>query len=222
MFKIKICGLTRAIDVRAAVEAGADAIGLNFYGKSQRAVTLEQAKELAAYCPAGVAKVGVFVNMAAADIRRIASQVPLDAVQLHGDESPEIMRELSGLAVIRAIRPAADEWSKWREQIGAFCANGKLAGVLVDAPSLSAFGGTGQTADWQAVAEHGDAWRELPLVLAGGLKPENVAAAIRAVRPQAVDTASGVESSSGIKDAPLIRAFVANAREAFHQLGSRL
>jgi len=214
-FRVKICGLTRPEDARAAAEAGADAIGLNFYSGSPRCITPEQARAVAAVLPAGVARVGVFVNTLAAEMERIARETPLDYIQLHGDEPPELLAELS-LPVLRAFRLREDDWNPIRAYLARCHQLGRRpAGVLVDAFAPGAYGGTGKTVDWAAVAAGREALDGLPLILAGGLTPENVAAAITAARPDGVDTASGVESSPGVKDAYQVRAFVSAATAAW-------
>ena len=216
MFRIKICGITNVEDARAAVEAGADAIGLNFFRGSPRYVALDRAREIVAVLPPGVAKVGVFVNMPAADLRAVSRNLGLDYVQLHGDEPPEYMTELSGLPVLRAFRLGADGLttvSLHLSRYGTFQAT--FAGVLLDTFRAGQYGGTGHSFDWQRAADYMRLPHAPPLVLAGGLTDENVAAAIAEVRPVAVDTASGVEASPGHKDVARMMRFVAAARAAF-------
>ncbi len=215
MFRVKICGITSAADARAASEAGADAIGINFFSGSPRCCTLAQAREVAGAAQAGVCRVGVFVNASLDEIRRAAAEVPLDVVQLHGDETPEIIRDLRPLPVMRVFRlqSGAEPLSRYLDACHRLQAWPRMA--LVDAMSAAEYGGTGKTLDWPLLAAQRKAWRGLPLVLAGGLKPENVAEAIAAVRPWAVDVASGVEESPGRKSVSLVRQFVAAAREAF-------
>lgn len=215
MFRVKICGVTRPEDVELVLRAGGDAIGLNFYPASKRHVSVEQAATLASR--AGDAwKVGVFVNARADEIREIAAKVGLTAVQLHGDEPPEMVAELADLCVIKAFRwQGGSEIDHFLEQCQA--SENMPRAVLVDAHRPGEYGGTGDTADWKEVAQ----WRQtlsIPLILAGGLTGHNVAAAIAAVAPDAVDTASGVESAPGGKDAEKVEAFVKAAAEA---LGSQ-
>lgn len=213
LFRIKICGVTRPEDAVAIAEAGADAIGLNFYPASPRFVADDRAAEIIAALPAHVAKVGVFVNADAAAIREKAERLGLDWVQLHGDEPPEFAAELPGLAVIRAVR--------LQDQLSGVLPNtrGKLIrlphAVLIDAFSASAYGGTGTTVAWEAIPAARRQLAILPVILAGGLTPENVAEAIRIAQPDAVDVASGVESSPGVKDPAKVRDFVAASRESF-------
>jgi phosphoribosylanthranilate isomerase len=216
-FRVKICGLTSVADAAIASAHGADAIGLNFYPKSKRFVTLEAAPAISAARASGVCAVGVFVNQSVEEILAAARSARLDWIQLHGDESPQMLRQVKTEAsrpIMRALR--------W-DQDGAQAVESYLMqcesldclpdALLLDSYQAGEFGGTGHVADWAAIAR----WRsnskwKIPLVLAGGLKPENVAAAIRAVRPDAVDTASGVERSPREKDPELVRRFVAEAR----------
>lgn len=215
MFRIKICGVTRVEDARLIAAAGADAIGLNFYAGSPRCVAVATARAIAAALPPEVAKVGVFVNAAVETIRATVEQVGLDIVQLHGDEPPELIAELAPLPVVRAWRAQADRWDALREYLDACRRSGALpAALLVDAHQSGAYGGTGSQVDWAELAARGALFAGLPLILAGGLRPDNVAAAIRAVQPWGIDTASGVEASPGAKDPALVQEFVTNARQA--------
>jgi phosphoribosylanthranilate isomerase len=226
IFRIKICGITRVQDAIDAVEAGADAIGLNFYAPSPRAVTPAAAVVIAKVVPASVQRVGVFVNASLDEIRSVLQQVPLDHVQLHGDEAPEMVQELAPVSCLRAFRLRGDA-AQWEREIagiqayGAACASGgnPLEAVLLDAHAPGQFGGTGVMLDWTALAERRTEFGPLPVVLAGGLRPENVAQAILQVQPAGVDTASGVESAPGIKERHRVFEFVASARKAFSERG---
>jgi phosphoribosylanthranilate isomerase len=219
-FSIKICGITRPEDAVAAAEAGADAIGLNFYPKSPRCVSLEQARAIVDVLPAGVAKVGVFVNATSCSVSATAHRLGLDLVQLHGDESPEYLAELGGLEVVRAFRCGPDGLTAVHTYLGRCQKIGWMPRmVLCDAYQQDAYGGTGKVVDWEAVANYNGAAGLPALVLAGGLTPENVGEAIRIVRPAGVDTASGVELQPGVKDPDRTRRFVEAAREAFASLG---
>jgi phosphoribosylanthranilate isomerase len=216
MFQIKICGVTRPEDAVVASEAGADAIGLNFFDKSPRFVDDARAAEIIAALPASVAKVGVFVNAGVVEIRRKVEQLGLDWVQLHGDEPPQLVMMLGGLPVLRAIR--LKERSQkimplLRPPMVDFIR--MPTALLIDAYSPSAYGGTGETVAWDEIPRIRKEVVGLPVVLAGGLTAENVAEAIRVSGANAVDTASGVEASPGIKDHDKIRAFVAAAKQAF-------
>jgi phosphoribosylanthranilate isomerase len=215
-FKIKICGITNAQDAQTAIAQGADAIGLNFYARSLRNVTVSQATSIRNHLDqiantASRTIVGVFVNSSAADVNQIAREVPLDMIQLHGDESTDIMSQLETTMIIRAIRCGQRSSSEIREEISAWASAGASA-VLLDAASGANYGGTGETLDWGPVA---DIQSEIPIVLAGGLTPQNVAEAIRITGPAAVDVATGVESFPGKKDAGLIGQFVTEAQKAF-------
>lgn len=233
LFHVKICGVTSPGDARLVATAGADAVGLNFVAGSPRHLEVAAARAVAEATPRGVLKVGVFAGAPAADIRRVASAVGLDAIQLHGHlfaagnervvDDPELCAALVGLPVIRAVRleeggAAGDPLAGARRWIALAAAAGAApAMALVDAamPAGTAagrLGGTGARADWAAVAAV--AALPVPLALAGGLTPENVRAAITGSGCRAVDTASGVESAPGVKDPGLVRAFVAAARGA--------
>ena len=198
MFHVKICGITRTEDARAAAAAGADAIGLNFYAGSQRCVSRQQAGEIVAQLPAGVLPVGLFVNADAHDVCRLFDELKLGLIQLHGDEPPEYLAQLGTRPVMRAFRLGAEDWQPIVEYLDRCRRLGCLPRmVLIDAFQPGQYGGTGQTADWSLLADWRTRLGDLPLVLAGGLTPENVVAAIEAVHPIAVDTASGVEVSPG-------------------------
>lgn len=206
MVHVKICGITSAGDAQAAIEAGANLIGFNFYAKSPRLISEGQAAEIRSKLPKKVKAVGIFVNWLPADVITLRSSVKLDAVQLHGDESPETVAEIAPVVpVIKAFRvepefpiTALDEYSR------AFA-------FLFDAAHTGQYGGTGRATDWDvarlAALKH-------RIILAGGLKVENVAAAVRIVRPYGIDVASGVESSPGKKDHDLLREFIKEVRRA--------
>jgi phosphoribosylanthranilate isomerase len=217
MFQIKICGLTNVEDALAAVEAGADALGLNFFDESPRCITREQAGRIVDALPPDVVKVGLFVNAPAEQVRQYFDQLGLDAIQLHGDEPPRYLAELGDRPVVRAFR--LDRL----EPVGRYLGECRQGGfmprmVLVDSRVEGTYGGSGQVADWQAVSGYPRDGSVPPLVLAGGLTPQNVARAIRTVRPAAVDTASGVERSPGQKDHELLAAFVRAARGALGEV----
>jgi phosphoribosylanthranilate isomerase len=220
MFRIKICGITRPEDALAAVTAGADAIGLNFYPQSARFVSDSQARRIAAAVPAGVARVGVFVNAAADEILETFDRTPLDLIQLHGDEPPEFLCRLGDRPIVRVFRMGSDGLAAALEYLDRCRQLGAVPRmVLADAAAGRAYGGTGELADWSALRGYPAADWHPPLILAGGLTPDNVAAAIRAVRPAGVDTASGVEVKPGVKDAGLMKRFVEAAREALAGFG---
>lgn len=222
MFKLKICGLTRVVDAELAALARVDAIGLNFYAKSKRYVALERADAIVSLLPEGVARVGVFVNQSAHEIREAQAAAQLDFLQLHGDEEPELAAELAPLPIIRGVRcrgvEEAADVARWIAECRR--AGGVLAGVIVDAFHPSEYGGTGLLADPAVFSELRRLLPGTPLLLAGGLTPDNVASAIQASRPDGVDVASGVESSPGCKDPLLMRSFLAQAREALAEVSA--
>ncbi len=202
--RVKICGITRGQDARAAAASGAAAIGLVFYAQSPRAVTIEQARGIVMDLPPFVGTVGLFVNAEPAWVREVLAAARIDLLQFHGDESPEYCAAF-GCPYLKAlrVRPGLD----LAREAQRFAA---AAGLLLDAYDPERFGGTGRRLDWQGLP--GELGR--PLVLAGGLTPENVGEAIRAVRPYAVDVSGGVESAPGIKDPGRIEAFVQGVRDA--------
>ncbi len=221
MFRVKICGITTIDDARHAASAGADAIGLNFYTRSPRYVDVERAREIADVVGTDVARVGVFVNATVEQIYDIADRVGLNWIQLHGDEPPEFLGQFAERRMIRALRIGRSKASSENplEQVVNYLHDCKVGGrlpnaVMVDARVENQYGGTGETIDWDALAGEREWLFDRPLVLAGGLTADNVSAAIRRVRPQAVDTASGVESAPGRKDPLLVERFVRAARSA--------
>ncbi|MBI5765062.1 MAG: phosphoribosylanthranilate isomerase [Planctomycetes bacterium] len=206
MTRVKICGITRPQDAVIAADAGADAIGLVF-AKSPRQVTPSRAREIVAVLPPFVAAVGVFVNARPATIRRIVDVVGLTAVQLHGDESTAFIAQLGALRIIKALRVRDRSFVDDIARLRDLC----VSGVLLDAYSPTARGGSGKRFDWDLVNQARQAGaldNAPPMILAGGLTPQNVRAAIRSVRPWAVDVSSGVESAPGIKSPNLIEQFV--------------
>jgi phosphoribosylanthranilate isomerase len=218
-FRIKICGIRNVNDAIAAVEAGADAIGLNFYRGSKRFVESRIAQEIVAGLGDRAEPVGVFVNADASAVCKVCREMPLNTIQLHGIERPErpilnVMLRNPDLAIIHAH--SFDERGMAALYDDMFDTSGHAAdAVLVDASVAGMYGGTGQTIDWARLAGFEKSIGQMPLILAGGLTPRNVAEAIRIVRPHAVDVASGVESSPGKKDPAKMRDFVAAARSAF-------
>ncbi len=205
--RIKICGITRSEDALAAVTAGVDAIGLVFYPPSPRNVSIDQAATIAADLPPFVTTVGLFVNADADWISQVVREVGIDLIQFHGDECADYCAS-HGRPWIRALR--MKEGLNLGEQMAVF-ANAR--GVLLDAYRPGIPGGTGETFDWSRIP----ATLTQPIILAGGLRPDNVADAVRQVKPYAVDVSGGVESSPGIKDADKIHRFVAQARQANFQ-----
>jgi phosphoribosylanthranilate isomerase len=201
---VKVCGITRAEDAALAAACGASAIGFVFWDRSPRAVSIEAAVEAAGAAPRGVLRVGVFVNALPHVVRRYVSRVPLDVVQLHGDEPVE-WADAFGRPVIKAVNPADRAHEAW------LVSPPEAATLLVDAVDRQRRGGTGELADWEAARALA---RRRPVVLAGGLRPENVGEAVAAVRPYALDVSSGVEASPGVKDPARLRAFFEALAEA--------
>ena len=200
--RVKICGLTRREDILAAVNEGADAIGLVFYQPSPRSVDLEAAVELCRAVPAFVSMTGLFVNPQPQEVTRVLERVPLDLLQFHGDETPAFC-ESFGRRWIKAIRvrePGQIET--------AFKTYRNASGLLVDAWDPDRYGGTGQSFNWSLIPTH----RPMPLILAGGLSSANVARAIEEVRPWAVDVSGGVEQAKGKKDATKLSEFFREVR----------
>ena len=218
MFQIKICGITSPNDARVAVEAGADAIGLNFYDKSPRHVTVAAAADIARSVPGDVTIVGVFVNATAERIAKITGEVGLDAVQLHGDEPPELIAELGeDFRIVRARRLSPRGLAEIAEDLNACAKRGSRRpdAVLLDANVTGQYGGTGSKLPWSNLTDYCRWLDPTPMILAGGLRPENVAEAIGLVRPSGVDVASGVEDAPGVKSPEKMRLFIQAAREAF-------
>jgi phosphoribosylanthranilate isomerase len=209
---VKICGITRPEDAVAAIRAGADWLGLNFWPTSKRYLTLAQASDVvhaARQERPEVGIVGVFVDQPLGEVTGVLSSLELDRAQLHGDEPPDFVRRLGD----RAIKALAMAEEAQLDELAEY----DCPVVLVDTPSPGR-GGSGIVGDW-SVAQAAAALRKV--ILAGGLTPDNVADAIAAVQPWGVDVASGVESAPGVKDAELIASFVARARAAAARLGAR-
>lgn len=201
--RVKICGITRRQDAEFAIEMGADALGLVFYAPSPRAVTIAQAAEICRGLPPFVSLVGLFVNAEAADVKATLEQVPLDLLQFHGDESAQYCQQFAK-PYMKAVRMQQSEDLQMAVQ-----AYQQASAILLDSFRAGVPGGTGQTFDWSMITPI-----DKPLILAGGLVAENVAAAIRQIRPYGVDVSGGVEAAKGIKSNEKIRAFmqeVANA-----------
>lgn len=201
--RIKICGITRPADALEAARAGADAIGLVFYARSPRAVSLARALEIVRELPPLVGVVALFVNAPAAQVREVIDALHPSLLQFHGDESPE-QCEGFDYPYVRAARMRPD-----LDLLDFSARYVRARGLLLDA-FVEGFGGGGEVFDWSLIP--GDVG--LPIVLSGGLHAENVAQAILRVRPWAVDVSSGVESAKGVKDAAAMRAFVAAVRAA--------
>ncbi|HKJ04743.1 MAG TPA: phosphoribosylanthranilate isomerase [Geopsychrobacteraceae bacterium] len=201
MTRIKICGITNLEDALQAAACGADALGFVFFEKSPRCITAEQAREIIVQLPPLVTTVGLFVNEEPQTIIDTAAQCQLDRVQLHGDETPEDCRLLSSLKLIKALR-VRDSGTLARADDYPFA-------LLLDAWSDQVYGGSGHSFDWQLARELAG---RRPIILAGGLRPDNVARAIDAINPYAVDVSSGVERTPGKKDHEKVAEFIRRVR----------
>jgi phosphoribosylanthranilate isomerase len=201
MIPVKVCGITRVDDARLAAAAGASAIGLVFWPKSPRVVSTIQARAIVASLPPFVTAVGVFVDASPDDVRAIVEAVGLDIAQLHGDEDVDDWSSYAG-PIVKAVTVRACGSTPWRARAHA---------LLLDADDRTRRGGTGQPVDWHAARPCAASG---PIVLAGGLRAENVGEAIRIVQPAALDVSSGVESAPGRKDADRLEAFFAAVRYA--------
>lgn len=203
--RVKVCGITSVADALRVSAAGVDAVGLVFYPKSKRNLAIPQAAEICRALPPFVTRVGLFLDADAEFVNAVLAAVPLDVLQFHGSESPTYCRQfprpymkavgMKGLADSGGFAAYADRYPD-------------AQGFLVDSHAPGAAGGTGETFDWTQVPQD----YPKPIILAGGLNPDNVAAAIRASRVYAVDVSSGVESSPGVKDAALVEAFMRAVR----------
>lgn len=201
--RVKICGITRTQDIRSVVDAGADAIGFVFFPPSPRNVTIELAQKLVKQVPAYVQTVGLFVNASSDEILEVLKTVSLDVLQFHGDETPEQCQNIAKLTGRRwykaiQVKPDLDVISTIQQyqQVGA-------SAMLLDAWHPELKGGTGHSFDWTQFPQ-----LDIPLILAGGLKPENIEDAIKTTGAYAVDVSGGVESAKGIKDQQLIEKFM--------------
>jgi len=214
MIRIKICGITNLADAKAATDAGANSLGFNFYQKSLRRVVTADAAQIRSKLPKEVEAVGVFVNATPAEINSLRAFVRFDSAQLHGDETPDIVsRVASSLPVIKAFRVDAKfPLATLNRYAGVFA-------FLLDAARAGQYGGTGQTTDWELARCATTSHR---IILSGGLKVENVAEAIRIVRPYGVDVASGIESKPGKKDHARLKEFIDEIRRVERQLEQQL
>lgn len=223
MTKIKICGIKTIPDALAAIEAGADLLGFNFYPKSPRYINPDTCRKITSVLrqkhPA-ITLVGVFVNSSVSEVRFILETVQLHLAQLHGDETPEMLGEI-GTNAFKALRLAQGALNSF-ESVHPYCRRPSVDDIrasvphpltpsadqpalLLDSSAPGLYGGSGVTADWSAAAQLA---KRIPLLLAGGLTPKNVAEAVRQVQPWGVDVASGVEASPGVKDPQKMKEFV--------------
>src|SRR6267378_4050905 len=204
MIRVKICGITNASDALAAIEAGANLLGFNFYEKSPRYIAEIEAAKIRPQLPRKVEAVGIFVNASAADVTALCKLLKLNAAQLHGDETPETVAEVCRtVPVWKAFRVEPDFHLRTLDEYPEAFA------FLFDAAHTGEYGGTGRTTDWDVARRAAAGHR---IILAGGLNAENVAAAVRIVRPYGIDVASGVESKPGKKDHGRLREFIQEVR----------
>lgn len=206
---VKICGITTGEQASAIIEAGADALGINFWPKSKRYISVAEAAPWLVEIAGTVPRVAVTVNATDDELREILDSGAIDWIQLHGDESPDRVESLTlqGCPVFKAMG------IRDRAMLASAAAQPSPT-LLLDAYAPVEYGGSGETMDWSLGAEAVEQWPDRQIVLAGGLTPENVAEAIRQVRPAGVDVASGVESAPGTKDLAKVRAFIEAARSA--------
>ena len=201
--RVKICGITTSEDAKLACLSGADSIGLNFYPKSKRKVSLRDAREIAGSVPPFVSRVGLFVNPSAANVEEVIESVPLDILQFHGQESSDFCGTF-GMPYIKAL-PALDP-----AQISGDATDfGSAVAILLDTSIDKKFGGTGVAFDWNIVPE-----LDKPVIIAGGLNSENVCQAISMTRPYAVDVSSGVEGNGDRKDYEMMKEFAFEVSKA--------
>lgn len=216
MFRTKVCGITSVDDARLCCQYQIEAIGLNFYDASPRSVSLERAIEIAHAVRSQIQLVGVFVNHSHDEIRSIHQAVGLDLIQLHGDEDPAFLRALKDLRLIKAFRCKDSGLGPVVDYLAACTTlDITLEALLLDAYQADTFGGTGTSLNWNSLKNTSHLFGGYDWILAGGLCAENVAAAIVAAEPSAIDVASGVESAPGIKQASAIEQLARNAAAAF-------
>ena len=204
MVRVKICGITRVEDALSCARLGADAIGLVFYAPSPRNIPVEQARAIVAALPPFITTVGLFVDAQAAEVQAVLDQLPLDVLQFHGNEPAQYCCSF-GRPYLKALRvkPGVDLVQYASAYSGA-------RALLLDAHIEDVAGGSGQTFDWGLIPPR----LPLPVILSGGLNPDNVAEGIRRIQPAAVDVSSGVEAAKGIKNAEKIAAFMQGVRNA--------
>lgn len=217
---VKICGIRDLSTAEQVAALGPDAMGLNFYAQSPRCVIADTARDISVRLPERVQSVGVFVNHEIPEIVRLVDYCRLTMIQLHGDEPPELLArlqtELPAIPMLRAWRMGSDldDLSAYLQECQRL--NVRLAGCLIDAKVSGAYGGSGQSPPWAALRTGYQRAAWPPLILAGGLTPENATAAVQVVQPWGVDVASGVESSPGVKDLQQVARFLTEARACVH------
>lgn len=215
--RVKLCGFTRPEDVQAAVATGADALGMVFFSKSRRAITIEQARQIRAAIPAFVDLVALFVNPDPEYVHEVIDAVSPDLLQFHGTESPQAC-ERYGMRYLRAFR-VGGPGMETREEVLEECRRYESASAWLFDSYSAGYGGSGEGFDLSLLAAVRNAPDARPMVLAGGLSADNVADSIRRLRPYAVDVSSGIEEAPGIKSAKRISAFVEAVRGADIQAG---
>jgi phosphoribosylanthranilate isomerase len=207
MVRVKICGITNLSDALICAESGADAVGFILYPKSKRFVKAKEVRRITQNLPPFIFKVGVFVNEDPHAVLEILSYGNLDFAQLHGDESPEECDYIGRERVIKVFRlKSTDEVERIEPYVG------KIRALLLDTYSESSYGGTGKTFNWEIARAVKERFPQIPLILSGGLNPENVRDAIKEVNPYAVDVSSGVERAPGIKDREKVELFIRRAK----------
>ncbi len=207
MVKVKVCGITNLKDAQIAVEVGADALGFIIYQKSKRFIKAKDVRLITSQLPPFVSKVGVFVNEDPHQVLEILSYAHLDFAQLHGEESPQDCEYIGKNRVIKVFRlKSKEEVNKLEPYVG------KVRAFLLDTYDTKAYGGTGKPFDWEIALEVKRIFPKVPLILSGGLTPENVNSAISTVKPFAVDVCSGVEALPGKKDPEKLFSFLKKAK----------
>ncbi len=207
MVRVKVCGITNLEDALASVKAGADAVGFIIYSESKRFIKAKDVRKITSKLPPFVSKVGVFVNEDPRDVLEILSYAHLDFAQLHGEETPDDCDYIGAHRVIKVFRLKGEDEI---EKIGPYV--GKVRAILLDTYDTKVYGGTGRPFDWTLALKVKERFPELPLILSGGLNPDNVVEAVRSVSPFAVDVCSGVEREAGIKDPSKVETFVKRAK----------
>ena len=207
MVRVKVCGITNLKDALLSIEAGADALGFIIYPGSKRFIKAKEVRRITSSLPPFVSKVGVFVNEDPRDVLEILSYAHLDLAQLHGEESPEDCEYVGAHRVIKVFRLKSEEEV---EKIEPYV--GKVRAILLDTYDTKVYGGTGKPFDWRIALKVKERFPGLPLILSGGLNPENVSEAVKTVSPFAVDVCSGVEREPGVKEPEKVMEFVKRAK----------
>lgn len=217
LFKIKVCGVKTIEDAQMLIDKGVHAIGLNFYKPSPRSIDTQQARRIAAHVSNNLVKVGLFVNAPIKEIDKTLGEVDVDMIQIHGDEPPEFLADLPReIPLIRAFRIGEPGLREAESYLDECVQKGRVPEMaLIDAVSKGAYGGTGKQVDWSLLALEKHLLGTTKIALAGGVNPSNVFEAISIVRPDAIDTASGVESAPGVKDARMTSELVEQALSSF-------